>query len=129
MTPKGAPPSRIVIQLPEPVVDGGRYAVKRCVGDTVDFSADIFRDGHDLMRAVVRYSEPGARKWQETELAPVDAHLDGVRWSGRFAVDRPGMWLYDVEAWTDRFGTWREELERKCRPGNATSRVSCRRAF
>jgi starch synthase (maltosyl-transferring) len=117
VTPKGAPPSRIVIQLPEPVVDGGRYAVKRCVGDTVDFSADIFRDGHDLMRAVVRYKEPGARKWQETELAQVDAHLDGVRWSARFAVDRPGMWLYDVEAWTDRFGTWREELERKVQAG------------
>jgi starch synthase (maltosyl-transferring) len=117
VTPKGAPPPRIVIQLPEPVVDGGRYAIKRCVGDSVDFSADIFRDGHDLVRAVVRYKEPGARKWQESELSRTDAHLDGVRWAGRFTVDRPGTWLYDVEAWTDRFGTWREELERKFAAG------------
>lgn len=106
-----------MIQLPEPVVDGGRYATKRCVGDTVDFSADIFRDGHDLVRAVVRYKEPDGRKWQEAALTPIDAQLDGVRWSGRFVVDRPGVWLYDVEAWTDRFGTWREELERKVAAG------------
>lgn len=99
------------------MVDGGRYATKRCVGDTVDFSADIFRDGHDLVRAVVRYKEPDGRKWQEAALTPIDAQLDGVRWSGRFVVDRPGVWLYDVEAWTDRFGTWREELERKVAAG------------
>jgi starch synthase (maltosyl-transferring) len=99
------------------VVDGGRYATKRCVGDTVDFSADVFRDGHDLVRAVVRYKAPDARKWQEAALTPIDAQLDGVRWSGRFVVDRPGVWLYDVEAWTDRFGTWREELERKVAAG------------
>jgi starch synthase (maltosyl-transferring) len=117
VTRNGAPPSRIVIQSPAPAVDGGRYATKRCVGDSVDFSADIFRDGHDLLRAVVRYREPGARRWQESELTPTDAHLDGVRWSGRFTVDRPGIWLYDVEAWTDRFGTWRQELERKLAAG------------
>ena len=49
------PPPRILIQFPPPAVDGGRYPVKRCVGDRVDVSADIFRDGHDLLRAVVRY--------------------------------------------------------------------------
>jgi starch synthase (maltosyl-transferring) len=117
VSPKDKPPSRIVIQSPEPVVDGGRYATKRCVGDVVDFSVEIFRDGHDLVRAVVRYKGPGARKWREAELARTDAHLDGVRWSGSFAVEEPGIWLYDVEAWTDRFGTWREELERKVGTG------------
>ncbi len=50
-----SPPPRIVIQYPTPAVDGGRYAAKRCVGDTVEVEADIFRDGHDLLRAVVRY--------------------------------------------------------------------------
>jgi starch synthase (maltosyl-transferring) len=117
VSPKDTPPSRIVIQLPEPVVDGGRYAAKRCVGDIVDFSVDIFRDGHDLVRAVVRYKEPGARKWREAELSRTDAHLDGVRWAGSFVVQEPGVWSYDVEAWTDHFGTWREELERKVRAG------------
>ena len=43
----------------------------------------------------------------------IDAHLGGVRWAGSFEVDRQGRWEYTVEAWTDVFGTWRDELERK----------------
>jgi starch synthase (maltosyl-transferring) len=108
---------RIVIQYPAPAVDGGRYPVKRCIGDDVEFSCDAFRDGHELLRAVVRYRAPGARRWQESELYRIDAHLEGVRWAGRFTVDQNGLWRYDVEAWTDRFGTWRDELERKFRAG------------
>jgi starch synthase (maltosyl-transferring) len=111
------PPSRIIIQYPQPAVDDGRHPIKRCVGDTVAVSADIFRDGHELLRAVVRYKAPGARRWQERPLQRVDAHLDGVRWAGEFDVDRAGTWLYDVEAWSDRFGTWRDELHRKVAGG------------
>jgi starch synthase (maltosyl-transferring) len=115
----GAAPSRIIIQYPQPAVDGGRYPVKRCPGDTVAVSADIFRDGHELLRAVVRYRAVGARRWQERELHRIDAHLDGVRWAGAFDVDAPGLWQYDVVAWTDRFGTWRDELARKVAGGQA----------
>ena len=107
------PPQRIVIQYPTPAVDDGRYAAKRCVGDTVTVEADIFRDGHDLIRAVVRYKAPGANDYRETELERIDAHLGGVRWAGSFEVDRQGRWEYTIEAWTDVFGTWRDELERK----------------
>ena len=107
------PPPRIVIQYPAPAVDDGRYAAKRCVGDTVTVEADIFRDGHDLLRAVVRYKHAQDDEYQESELRRIDAHLGGVRWSGSFAVDREGRWEYTIEAWTDVFGTWRDELERK----------------
>ena len=79
--------SAIEIQYPEPVVDGGRFPAKRCVGDSVAVSADIFRDGHDLLRAVVRYRGPGERRWREAELHRIDAQLDGVRWAGEFDVD------------------------------------------
>ena len=75
--------------------------------------ADVFRDGHELIRAVVRYRGPGDEDWQESELHRIDAHLDGVRWAGQFTVDRPGRWQYTIEAWTDVFGTWRDELRRK----------------
>jgi len=111
------PPERIEIQHPAPAVDGGRYAAKRCVGDTVTVAADVFRDGHDMLRAVVRYRGPGQRRWREAPLRPVDKHLDGVRWEGEFEVDRTGRWQYTVEAWTDVFGTWRDELERKILAG------------
>jgi starch synthase (maltosyl-transferring) len=111
------PPERIVIQYPEPAVDGGGYAGKRCVGDTVGVSVDIFRDGHELLRAVVRYRRDGERRWREAELTRLDAHLGGVRWGGEFTVDAPGRWVYTIQAWTDRFDTWRDELARKVAAG------------
>jgi starch synthase (maltosyl-transferring) len=113
------PPDRIVIQYPHPTVDGGRYAVKRCVGDTVHVSADIFRDGHDLLRAVVRARRrrPRTGNWRESPLRRIDAHMDGVRWAGEFEVDISGDWEYEIHAWVDRFGTWRDELQRKLAAG------------
>jgi starch synthase (maltosyl-transferring) len=111
------PPSRIQIQYPAPAIDGGRYAAKRCVGDTVSVSADVFRDGHDKLRAVVRYRGPDDKNWAESELRPIDAHIDGVRWTGEFPVDARGRWEYTIEAWTDVFGTWRDELQRKVNAG------------
>jgi starch synthase (maltosyl-transferring) len=110
-------PARIVIQYASPAVDAGRYAAKRCVGDHVRVEADVFRDGHELLRAVVRYRGPGGGRWREAAMQRIDAHLGGVRWSGGFDVDRCGRFEYTVEAWTDVFGTWRDELRRKLEAG------------
>jgi starch synthase (maltosyl-transferring) len=110
-------PTRIVIQYPSPSVDEGRYPAKRCVGDEVLVEADVFRDGHELLRAVVRYRTPGATRWREAEMQRIDPHLAGVRWAGGFTVDRTGAYEFTIEAWTDVFGTWRDELERKLTAG------------
>ena len=106
------PPKRIRIRPLEPVVDAGRYAPKRCVGDTVTVAADVFGDGHEILRAVVRYRGPGARRWVETPMHPIDAHVNGVRWEGSFEVRTQGRWEWTIEAWSDVFATWRDELER-----------------
>jgi starch synthase (maltosyl-transferring) len=107
-----------VIQYPEPAVDGGRYPAKRCSGDPVIVSADVFRDGHDLLRVVVHWRGPEDRQWQEAEMERIDTHLDGVRWQGSFDVNCTGRYQYTVEAWTDVFGTWRDELGRKLAGGH-----------
>jgi starch synthase (maltosyl-transferring) len=106
-------PARTRINRPAPSLDGGRYPPKRCVGDTVSVSADIFRDGHEILRAVVRYKAPGGRRWLEAPMQPVDAHIRGVRWEGEFTVSTPGRWQFSIEAWSDVFETWRDELARK----------------
>jgi starch synthase (maltosyl-transferring) len=112
--PKAAEaPSRIRINYPAPTVDGGRYPAKRCVGDTVTVSADVFRDGHEILRAVVRYKAPGARRWLEAPMHPTDAHINGVHWEGEFTVETAGRWEWTIEAWSDLFATWRDELRRK----------------
>ena len=107
------PPARIQIGSPAPMVDCGRFPAKRTVGDRVTVGADIFRDGHDVLRAVARYRSPGSSTWQEVAMRRVDAHLDGDRWEGSFEVDAGGRWTWTVEAWTDSFATWRSEIERK----------------
>jgi starch synthase (maltosyl-transferring) len=115
--PAGQAPRRIVIQHPAPAVDAGRFPIKRCVGDRITVSADIFRDGHEIIRSVVRHRGPGDAEWAETELQPVDAHIDGVRWEAEIGVDRQGRWEYTIEAWADPFASWRDELERKLGAG------------
>ncbi|MEA2256271.1 MAG: hypothetical protein QOG35_2316 [Solirubrobacteraceae bacterium] len=109
---KAKPPNRIRIEHPAPTVDAGRWPVKRTVGDTVDVGADIFRDGHEVLRAVVRYKPPGERRWHEKPLVAVDAHHDGVRWEGAFTVEQPGLTQWTIQAWVDLFAGWRDELAR-----------------
>ncbi|MFL5846663.1 MAG: alpha-1,4-glucan--maltose-1-phosphate maltosyltransferase [Solirubrobacteraceae bacterium] len=111
------PPPRIQIERPEPVIDGARYPAKRTVGESVAVSADVFRDGHEVLRTVVRHRGPGDRKWAANPMAPVDAESGGMRWGGEFAVDRCGSWQFSIEAWSDPFASWRDELRRKVDAG------------
>jgi len=107
------PPARILIERPQPSVDCGRYPAKACVGDEVPVSADVFRDGHEVLRAVVRYRGPADKTWSEAALAPYDADVGGNGFEGSFPVDRQGRWSFAFEAWADAFGSWRTEITRK----------------
>ena len=55
------PEARIDIEDVYPELDGGRYPVKRIVGDQFEVRADLFRDGHDMLRAVVKFAPDGSR--------------------------------------------------------------------
>ena len=103
------PPARIQIQNVEPQVDCGRYPVKRTLGDRVDVTATIFKDGHDILRAVAKYRPAGTRKWREEPLRP----LGNDRWAGSFEVTELGRWQWVIEAWVDRYATLLDELDRK----------------
>jgi starch synthase (maltosyl-transferring) len=112
---KTQPPPRILVQRPSPLVDCGRYPAKRCVGDTVTVRAEIVADGHEELRAVVRYrrnTSPGGR-WREAPMRRIDAHIDGDTWEGSFAVDACGRWQYSIESWIDPLASWRHEVRRK----------------
>ena len=107
------PPPRIQIQHVEPIVDCGRFPLKRTVGDAVEVYASIFKDGHDVLGAAIRVKPPRATRWREEPLTP----LGNDRWGGSFAVDAPGRWCWRIEAWTDRIATWQHELRRKVDAG------------
>ncbi|HSI98926.1 MAG TPA: alpha-1,4-glucan--maltose-1-phosphate maltosyltransferase [Patescibacteria group bacterium] len=99
----------IVIERIQPELDGGRYPVKRVVGDRLLVTADIFADGHDLLDAVVLLRADDEETWTEAPMRPID----NDRWSGRIELTRNRWHAYAVEAWRDVFGTWRHGLHKK----------------
>ena len=44
---------RVAIENVKPAVDCGRFPIKRIVGQTVTVTADVFADGHDVVRAAL----------------------------------------------------------------------------
>jgi starch synthase (maltosyl-transferring) len=106
---------RIVITAVAPELDGGRYPVKRVVGDTFTVRATIFRDGHDKLSAVLRYRVADGDDWREVPLTCINPGLD--LWTAQFPLPRVGAYRYTIEAWTDVFGSWRYELQKKAEAG------------
>jgi starch synthase (maltosyl-transferring) len=106
--PAWRPEARIVIEAVYPEIDAGRHPAKRVVGDEVEVWADIFRDGHDKMAAALLYAFED-EDWQEAPFV----FFDNDRWVARCRPDRVGRWRYTIEAWTDRFESWRDDLVKK----------------
>jgi starch synthase (maltosyl-transferring) len=102
--------AKLVVERLRPAVDAGRYAVKRTLGDRLVVEATVYKDGHDLVAGRVRYRGPGDDRWRT---APMAYERDFDRLRGEITPDRLGRWTFTVEAWTDRFGSWRTELEKK----------------
>jgi len=108
----------IVIECVTPQLDGGRYPVKRVVGDAVWVGADLLKEGHDSPAARVLYQGPGDDEWTAVAMS---FDFDSDRWYAAFTVDRIGHWKFTIEAWTDRFGTWRTDLKKKLDAGQEVS--------
>ncbi|MBV8484446.1 MAG: DUF3416 domain-containing protein, partial [Verrucomicrobia bacterium] len=68
----------VVIENLSPLLDGGRYPLKRVVDQELAISADIFKDGHDLVAAVLKWRPPGVQEWWETPMK----QGENDRWSG-----------------------------------------------
>ena len=108
---------RIVIDDIRPRTPSGDFPAKAVVGERVQVSADIFADGHDLLAARVRTRPAGGRKWTETPLA----HIGNDRWEAVVSFDRLGRHDIVVEAWRDRFATWRHDTTVKAAAGQDVS--------
>jgi len=108
---------RVVIEAVKPEVDGGRFAIKRTVGEKVVVEADIFADGHDALAGRLLYRKEGEAEWTEAVLEP----LVNDRWQGEFPVLELGRYLYSLEAWIDAFETWRRFLGKKIEAGQDVS--------
>ena len=113
--PPTTPPflGAIVIDQIRPSTPGGDGRPKSSVGERTPVQARIFRDGHDLLAARVRWRKAGGRTWKH---APLNQTVNDV-WVGNITCEAVGLHELVIEAWTDVFATWRKELRLKVGAG------------
>jgi starch synthase (maltosyl-transferring) len=104
---------RVVIEHVEPEVDGGRFPIKRTVGEEVRVRADIYADGHDLLGAMLLHRAVGDETWAEVPMRVVN----NDRWDASFRVKTFGRYAYTIVAWVDAFRTWGADLRKRADAG------------
>ena len=103
----------VVIENLLPLLDGGHYPIKRIVGEDLVVEADIFKDGHDVVAAILKWRVLGKRAWRETPMN----FVDNDRWRGVCTLYDEAIHEYTVEAWTDTFRSWQGEFAKKFEAG------------
>jgi starch synthase (maltosyl-transferring) len=98
--------TRIIIEGIVPEIDGGRFPIKRIIGDKVVVESDIFTDGHDVLSAVLLYRKEDDPNWKEVPME----FLVNDRWRGSFVVTELGHYRYTFVAWINRFKTWQQNM-------------------
>jgi len=100
---------RVVIERVSPDLGESKLVIKRLAGQMMLVEADIFSDGHDVLRAALLWRRAGDRAWQESAMTA----FDNDRWRGGFPLAEAGRYEYTVTAWRDLFATWRDEVNKK----------------
>jgi starch synthase (maltosyl-transferring) len=100
---------RVAIENVQPSLDGGRFAVKRIVGQPVTITADVFADGHDHVACRLLLRMPGQDQWSRQ---PMQA-LGNDAWQAQFDLSQPGRYEFTIEAWIDHFDTWLADLRKR----------------
>jgi len=103
----------VVIENLQPLLDGGHYPIKRIIGEDLGVEADIFKDGHDVVAAVLKWRVLGKRAWRETPMN----FIDNDRWRGVCTIYDEAIHEYTVEAWTYTFRSWQSEFAKKFEGG------------
>jgi starch synthase (maltosyl-transferring) len=104
---------RVIVEHLAPEIDAGRFYIKKIIEDTVNVEADIFSDGHDVVRGRVLYRHESEKDWQHEEM-----HLiNNDRWAASFKVHKTGFYFYTVTGWVDHPLTWHHGLVKKYEDG------------
>ena len=109
--------SRIAIEAPSPVVDGGRFPARRTVGFLVTVECDLICDGHDRLAASLKYRGPGETEWTRVPMR----HVLNDRWAAALPLERLGLTHYTIEAWKDVWAYYVYELGAKHQAGLNTA--------
>ncbi|WP_353828191.1 alpha-1,4-glucan--maltose-1-phosphate maltosyltransferase [Agromyces sp. SYSU T0242] len=92
------PVTRLTPALPDP-----RWKPKAFSGEVVPFRATVFREGHDLVGAMLVLTSPSGSR-QRHRMSPMAPGTD--RWEARVRLDELGTWKWRVAGFGDEIGTW-----------------------
>src|ERR1043165_6165549 len=98
MTPKF---ETVIIENFAPLLDGGRYPIKRAAGEDLIIEADVYMAGHDVVSALLKWRKAGAEKWHETPMQSVPNGQD--RHVATCAFFENAVHEVTIEAWIDAF--------------------------
>lgn len=94
--------NRVIVENVKPQIDGGRYPIKRTVGEQIKITADIFADGHDAIRAALLFKKESVKTWNEIPLT----ELPNDAFETVFAIEEQGNHEYKIIAWIDHLLNW-----------------------
>ena len=80
--------TRIVIESVKPQLDGGSFFIKRIINQTVNVSAHVFADGHDVVECCVKFKHEKDKKWNEVRMSPTE----NDEWEAEFTVTKQGFY-------------------------------------
>ena len=110
-----------------PSISCGAYPARAVVGEAVPVVATVFREGHDRLGCNVVWTPPrvGAGRRDRSPFLPMTLGTPGLdRWHATVVPDRPGLWTFVVEAWSDPLATWRHAVEAKTEVGQSAQELS-----
>ncbi|OYU84883.1 MAG: alpha-1,4-glucan--maltose-1-phosphate maltosyltransferase [Flavobacterium sp. BFFFF2] len=105
--------TRVIIEQVSPQLDGGVFPIKRVVGQTIEVTAHVFADGHDVVAASLWIQHENEKKAQEIRMNPTG----NDEWEASFVVNNQGYYTYYIEGWVDQALNWQHGTERKIKDG------------
>jgi starch synthase (maltosyl-transferring) len=105
---------RVVIEDVRPALDGGRFPVKRVLGDAVVVEADAIADGHDQIACMLLHAHGDADAWLEVPMRAIGNDT----WRASFTLHELGVHRFTVTAWIDAFSSWRHAFARRTAPAD-----------
>jgi len=101
--------SRIVIENIKPLINCGAVFIKRVVDETVNVSATVLVDGHDILQASVLVKQQSEKTWNEIRM--ISSGND--EWKASFKVSEQGFYTYKLQGWVDYLLNWQYGIGRK----------------
>ena len=105
---------RVIIDRVRPEIDGGRFPIKRTVGEKVKVRADIIADGHEAISGFLLFRHESSNRWRAALLRG----FANDKWKASFKVTELGRYAYTLCAWLDPFKSWRRDLAKRLEAGH-----------